>query len=172
MMRAICALVLALAAGAVQPAASGRGVDLAPAKLALRGAAHGWPQAYATFDAAAREGDAGAAYYLALMHKNGMGAPRDSTAAARWLERAAAGGIPPAMFLLANMLYNGDGVARDEVAARAWIERAADLEYPEAALLMAQGLRDGSMGFERDPERAEQQFKEAAHDLQHRPPEP
>ena len=172
MMRAICALALALAAGAVQPAAGGRGADLEAAKLAVRGAAPGWPQAYATFDAAARQGDAGAAYYLALMHKNGMGTPRDSTAAARWLERAAAGGIPQAMFLLANMLYGGDGVARDGSAARAWIERAADLEYAEAALLMAQGLRDGSMGFERDPERAEQQFRAAAHALHHRAAQP
>jgi TPR repeat protein len=169
--RAGLALLLA-ALAAAGPAGADQPADLALAKTYLRGEADGWPRALALFDGAARRGDPAAAYYLALMHKNGMGTARDSAAAARWLAVAANGRIPEAMFLLANMLYGGDGVARDEPAARAWIEQAAELEYPEAALLMAQGLRDGSMGFEHDPERAEQQLKEAAHALRHRPAAP
>ncbi len=162
----VAALAAAGAVGADQAA------ELALGKRHLRGEADGWPRALALFDAGARRGGPAAAYYLALMYKNGMGTARDSAAAARWLAVAANGQVPAAMFLLANMLYSGDGVVRDKLAARAWIEKAAELEYPEAALLMAQGLRDGSLGFEQDPERAEQQLKEAAHALRHRPAAP
>ncbi|MDC8756572.1 sel1 repeat family protein [Janthinobacterium fluminis] len=170
--RGRAALALLLAALAVGPARADQAADLAQGKVYLRGGADGWPRALALFDGAARQGSSAAAYYLALMHKNGMGTARDSAAAVRYLEAAAAAQLPAAMFVLANMLYGGDGVARDDAAARAWVEKAAALEYPAAALLMAQGLRDGTMGFGRDPERAEQQLRMAAHALRHRPAEP
>lgn len=131
-----------------------------------------WPKAFALFERAARRGDAAAAYYLGLMHKNGMGTVRDSRAAAHWLEFAANREVPAAMFLFANMLLSGEGVARDELAARRWIEKAAELDYPEAAMQMALGLRDGSMGFERNEALAEIHMKEAAHALRHRQQQP
>lgn len=131
-----------------------------------------WPKALALFGGAAKSGDPAAAYYLGLMYRNGMGVARDSRTAARWLEFAANRQVPAAMFVLANLLLVGEGVARDELAARRWIEKAADLEYPEAVMAMALGLRDGSMGFERNEALAEVQMREAAHALRHRRPEP
>jgi TPR repeat protein len=67
--------------------------------------------------------------------------------------------MPAAMFALANLYLSGEGVKRDELAARRWIEKAADLEYPEAVMAMAIGLRDGSMGFERNEALAETQMR-------------
>ncbi|MBJ7313772.1 tetratricopeptide repeat protein [Rugamonas sp. CCM 8940] len=160
----------ATSAGVVAPA---RPVD--EGKQYLRGSAStpaNWPKALALFGGAAKSGDPAAAYYLGLMYRNGMGVARDSRAAARWLEFAAKRQVPAAMFVLANMLLSGEGVARDELAARRWIEKAADLEYAEAVMAMALGLRDGSMGFERNEALAEVQMREAAHALRHRRPEP
>jgi TPR repeat protein len=145
------------------------------AKQYLRGTSAtpaNWPKALALFGGAAKSGDPAAAYYLGLMYRNGMGVARDSRTAARWLEFAANRQVPAAMFVLANLLLVGEGVARDELAARRWIEKAADLEYPEAVMAMALGLRDGSMGFERNEALAEVQMREAAHALRHRRPEP
>lgn len=124
------------------------------------------------FEAAAAQGLAGGAYYLALMHRNGQGTPRDAAAAAYWMEVAANGGIPSAMFLLANMALDGEGRAADADVARAWLARASELEHPEASQMMALGLRDGSMGFPLDRRRASLQMMEAAHALRHRPAEP
>lgn len=124
------------------------------------------------FEAAAAQGIAGGAYYLALMHRNGQGMPRDAAAAAHWMEVAANGGVPSAMFLLANMALEGEGRPADASVARAWLERASELEHPEASQMMALGLRDGSMGFPLDASRAGLQMLEAAHALRHRPVEP
>lgn len=150
-------------------------VALDQAKRYLRGTPAtpvNWPKALALFGGAAKSGDPAAAYYLGLMYRNGMGVARDSRTAARWLEFAANRQVPAAMFVLANLLLVGEGVARDELAARRWIEKAADLEYPEAVMAMALGLRDGSMGFERNEALAEVQMREAAHALRHRRTEP
>jgi len=157
----------ALAEGAVDP--------LAGAKLALRGAPGvpaDLPKAFAWFDGAARSGSPAAAYYLALMYKNGMGVPVNPPAAAHWMAVAAQGGLPQAMFLLANMLLNGDGLARNDAEARRWLEQANALDYPEAALAIAIGLGHGTMGYQRDDAQAAQQMKMAMHAMAHRPEEP
>jgi TPR repeat protein len=80
--------------------------------------------------------------------------------AAHWLGVAAARGMPEAMFLLANMLLEGDGVPKDEAAARRWLEAATEQDYPEAWQQL------GMM--EKDPEKAGQYFRRAAHALTHR----
>ncbi len=80
--------------------------------------------------------------------------------AAHWLGVAAARGMPEAMFLLANMLLEGDGVPKDEAAARRWLEAATQLDYPEAWQQL------GMM--EKDPEKAGQYMRRAAHALTHR----
>ena len=105
-------------------------------------------------------GDAVSAYELGLQQRNGIGVARDEAAARDSFAQAAAGGVPAAMFMLAQMLAAGEGGARDEPAASGWIERAAELEYPEALQELA--LR------ERDPRRAAELLREAAHALQHR----
>lgn len=84
----------------------------------------------------------------------------DAALAAHWLGVAAARGMPEAMFLLANMLLEGDGVPKDEAAARHWLEQATQLDYPEAWQQL------GMM--EKDPEKAAQYMRRAAHALTHR----
>ncbi len=116
---------------------------------------------------AAHAGNADAAWRLGLMLRNGIGTQRDSAAAARWLNTAAQGGVPAAMFVYANMLLDGEGAPADPAAARRWLERAAELDYPAAMQQVAMGLRDGSMGFTPDPERADVLMKESAHALRH-----
>lgn len=165
-----CAMMMAalLASGGIGAAVAG---PVEQARLCLRGSATtpvNLPKAFQLFSDAAKGGDPLAAYYLGLMYKNGMAVPRDTRAAARWLKFAANRDMPAAMFVLANLYLSGDGVPRDEQAARRWIEKAADLEYPEAVMAMAIGLRDGSMGFERNEALSEAQMKFAAHALQHR----
>ncbi|MBK4737262.1 tetratricopeptide repeat protein [Noviherbaspirillum pedocola] len=157
-------------------AASGNArAQLAAGKASLRGGP-GMPADYARarrhFEAAASTGEAGGAYYLGVMQRRGVGMRADPAAAARWLGVAADAGIPAAMFMLANMLMEGDGIAVDQARARALLERAAELDYPEASQMIAMGLRDGTMGYEKNGKKADLQMAEAAHALRHRPPEP
>lgn len=166
-MAALAALLMAACLG---NAAAGP-VD--EARLCLRGSATtpvNLPRAFQLFSGEAKAGNPLAAYYLGLMYKNGMAVPRDSRAAAHWLKFAAERDMPAAMFVLANLYLSGDGVPHDEQIARRWIEKAADLEYPEAVMAMAIGLRDGSMGFDRNESLSEAQMKFAAQVLQHRAP--
>lgn len=137
--------------------------DLAAARLAVNGPASGWPQALSGFEAAARAGDAGAAYWAGLMVRNGKGTAPDSAAARRWLGQAAQGGVPEAMFVLANLLAEGEGGTVDTAAAHAWLERAAALGHPAALQQLAQVARA-----EGADARANQLLKESAHALQHR----
>jgi TPR repeat protein len=127
-----------------------RGSDQTPANL---------PRAFQLFSGAAQKGDPLAAYYLGMMYQNGMAVARNMPAAAHWLQFAANRETPAAMYALAKLYLAGDGVKRDELAARRWIEKAADLDYPEAVMAMAIGLRDGSMGFERNEALAETQMR-------------
>jgi len=158
------AIVAGTAAGALDAAKSMlRGPEASPST---------WPRAFAIFDSAARKGDPAAAYYLGLMYRNGMGVERNSRTAAQWLSFAAKRQVAPAMFIYANMLLTGEGVPRNERLARTWLEKAAELEHPEASMQVALGMRDGSMGFERNEALAEMQMKQAAHAMRHRAPEP
>lgn len=101
-----------------------------------------------------------AAYRLGLAYRNGDSVARDAALALRWLGNAAEGGVPAAMFILSHMLAEGEGSARDAAAARRWLEAAAQAEYPEA-------LQELAME-ERDPARAAELLREAAHAMQHR----
>lgn len=138
-----------------------RGSERAPANL---------PRAFQLFSGAAQKGDPQAAYYLGMMYQNGMAVARDIKTAAHWLQFAASRQSPAAMYALAKLYLAGDGVKRDDQAARRWIEKAADLEYPEAVMAMAIGLRDGSMGFERNEALAETQLRFANRALQQATP--
>jgi TPR repeat protein len=170
----IAALLLAAGATAVTTAAAaGVAQQVEEARLCLRGserAPANLPKAFHLFSGAAKAGDPMAAYYLAMMYKNGMSVARDVKAAAQWLQFAANRQMPAAMFALANLYLSGDGVARDDQAARRLIEKAADLEYPEAVMAMAIGLRDGSMGFDRNEALAETQMRFANRALAKRAP--
>ncbi|SEN90380.1 Sel1 repeat-containing protein [Duganella sp. CF517] len=158
--RKICAVLTLLAAVAGVGPAGAAPVDEARSYLrGGQGVSADLPKAFSLFSAAAKAGDPQAAYYLGMMYQNGMSVPRDAKAAAQWLQFAAKRQMPAAMFALANLYLSGDGVKRDEQTARRLIEKAADLEYPDAVMAMAIGLRDGSMGFERNEALAETQMR-------------
>ena len=100
-------------------------------------------------------------YLRGLAYRNGSGGlPVDAARAVAALTEAAEGGVPAAMFILSHMLAEGEGAARDPAAARRWLEAAAQAEYPEALQEMAMN--------ERDPARAAELLREAAHVMQHR----
>ncbi|NVM78459.1 hypothetical protein FHW83_004287 [Duganella sp. SG902] len=157
--RAAGATLLAAGLALTLPASAG---PVEEGRLYLRGAEGvpaNLPRAFELFSGAAKKGDAQAAYYLGMMYQNGMAVARDPKAAAHWLQFAANRQTPAAMYALAKLYLSGEGVKRDELAARRWIEKAADLEYPEAVMAMAIGLRDGSMGFERNEALSETQMR-------------
>jgi TPR repeat protein len=142
------ALAGAASAGPVEEGACLRGSDGVPANL---------PRAFALFSAPPRRSAGRLLPGHDVPERHGGRARPES--AAHWLQFAANRQMPAAMFALASLYLSGEGVKRDELAARRWIEKAADLEYPEAVMAMAIGLRDGSMGFERNEALAETQMR-------------
>ena len=157
---------LLLAAALASPVVAAPDVP-ARAKVLMRAGDATQPQARALFEQAAGQGSGPAAYYLGLMHKNGMGGPQDSAAALRWLELAAQRGVAPAMFIVANMLLDSD-----EARARYWLDAACDLEYPEALQQKSVALAEGQMGYAHNEEQSFLYLKMATHAMGHRPPEP
>jgi TPR repeat protein len=139
----------------------------ARAKVLMRAGEAAQPQARALFEQAAGQGSGPAAYYLGLMHKNGMGGPQDGAAALRWLELAAQRGVAPAMFIVANMLLDSD-----EARARYWLDAACDLEYPEALQQKSAALAEGQMGYAHNEEQSFLYLKMATHAMGHRAGEP
>ena len=157
---------LLLAAALASPVVAAPDVT-ARAKVLMRAGEAAQPQARALFEQAAGQGSGAAAYYLGLMHKNGMGGPQDGTAALRWLGLAAQRGVAPAMFIVANMLLDSD-----EARARYWLDAACDLEYPEALQQKSLALAEGQMGYAHNEEQSFLFLKMATHAMGHRPPEP
>jgi TPR repeat protein len=157
---------LLLAAALASPVVAAPDVT-ARAKVLMRAGEASQPQARALFEQAAGQGSGPAAYYLGLMHKNGMGGPQDSAAALRWLELAAQRGVAPAMFIMANLLQDSD-----EARARYWLDAACDLEYPEALQQKSVALAEGRIGYAHNEEQSFLYLKMATHAMGHRPPEP
>ncbi|MEX0139764.1 sel1 repeat family protein [Massilia sp. LMS1-1-1.1] len=157
---------LLLAAALALPVVAAPDVT-AQAKVLMRAGEATQPQARVLFEQAAGQGSGPAAYYLGLMHKNGMGGPQDKAAAMRWLEQAAQRGVAPAMFILANMLLDSD-----EARARYWLDAACDLEYPEALQQKSLALAEGQMGYAHNEEQSFLFLKMATHAMGHRAPEP
>jgi len=125
------------------------------------------PRAWTHLEAAARAGDAPAAYYLGLLCRGGYGRAADPAAAVRWLTVAADGGVAQAMFLLANAYREGEGVARDDARAVGWYEAAAEREHPASIQALAMAYRNGELGLTRDDGEYRQHMAEAAHALRH-----
>jgi len=157
---------LLLAAALASPVVAAPDVT-ARAKVLMRAGESTQPQARALFEQAAGQGSGPAAYYLGLMHKNGMGGPQDGAAALRWLEQAAQRGVAPAMFIVANMLLDSD-----EVRARYWLDAACDLDYPEALQQKSVALAEGQMGYAHNEEQSFLYLKMATHAMGHRSAEP
>jgi uncharacterized protein len=115
--RALCALVLALAA--VCPALAGSARD---------GVAAFRRQDYATAVAVlgplGERGDPVAQTYLGFMYANGYGVPQNYIEAANWLRLASEQGNPDAQYLLGLMYNKGQGVPQDYVEAYKWLDLA------------------------------------------------
>jgi localization factor PodJL len=67
---------------------------------------------------AARKGDPGAAYEIAVRYADGRGVAANLPEAARWFEHAALGGLAPAQFRLGSLYEKGQGVKKDLEKAR------------------------------------------------------
>ena len=158
----LCAIALAMSA-----LASAAPDLTAQAKTLMRAGVATQPQARILFEQAAGQGSGPAAYYLGLMHKNGMGGPQDGAAALRWLALAAQRGVAPAMFIAANMLLDSD-----ETRARYWLDAACDLDYPEALQQKSVALAEGRMGYAHNEEQSFLYLKMATHAMGHRAAEP
>ena len=101
---------------------------------ALAGALAEGERAYARHDYASAEplllleaerGSPTAQTYIGFMYQNGLGVPRNYSAAAAWLNQAAQQGEPTAQFLLGLLFDKGYGVPMDWVQAEVWLNLAA-----------------------------------------------
>ncbi|KMZ12208.1 TPR repeat, SEL1 subfamily [Candidatus Burkholderia humilis] len=137
---------------------AGTPLDYARSRAWLERAAHD-----VTEDAPASAG-AQATYWLASIHRNGYGVPRNADAGLRWLERAARSSVPQAQFQLAN-IYRERG---DDARALDWLRRSAAAEYAEANLALAMAYRNGELGLHRDEGEYWSYVKETLHDYKHR----
>jgi localization factor PodJL len=119
------------------------------------------PAIGASLRAAATNGDAGAAYEVALRFAEGRGVPASLEEAARWFRRAADRGLAPAQYRLGSLLEKGQGVKKDVEAARLLYSAAAEKGNAKAmhnlAVLYAEGV-DGKP----DYRTASQWFRKAA----------
>ena len=76
----------------------------------------------------AEAGDAQAQYLVGYLHDDGIAAPHDLAAAARWYRLAAEQGHGYAQFALALLYADGIGVPRDPLEAYRWFMLAADTD--------------------------------------------
>lgn len=113
-------LMAGLAGGAVQaaqPAASADAELYRAAKLHRGGDT---PAAMAIWRKWAEQGNADAAYNLALIHQHADGVAYDAAEALRWYRAAAERGDKAAQIRLGLMYQNGEGVPADEAQAHQW----------------------------------------------------
>jgi TPR repeat protein len=123
-MHAAIALALGMAAAAAQTSL----YDQAQAALAR----HETARAIALFEAAARKGNAAAAYNLGRIYSQGEGAPVNPQAAIHWFRAAAGEGNPGAAYQLGLAFQTGRGVTQSAVEAAHWLRKAADQGYVDA----------------------------------------
>lgn len=81
--------------------------------------------AIASFEDAARKGDAEAGWNVGLGCLRGIGVVKDETKAAEWFKKAANLGDIRAQTALSDLYFTGGGVQRDYVRAYTWANIAA-----------------------------------------------
>jgi localization factor PodJL len=119
------------------------------------------PAIGANLRAAATNGDAGAAYEIALRFAEGRGVPASLEEAARWFRRAADHGLAPAQYRLGSLLEKGQGVKKDVEAARRLYTAAAEKGNAKAMHNLAVLYAEGNEG-KPDYRTASQWFRKAA----------
>ena len=98
----------------------------------------------------AQSGDVSSQVELAGMLSDGLGVPRDESAAAHWNTEAARQGEPRAQFRLGRAYINGAGVQQDAAQGGDWVRKAAEQGVADAQLDYGLFLFFG-LGGEADP---------------------
>jgi uncharacterized protein len=83
-------------------------------------------------ESAAAANSADAQFQLGLMYANGVGGPKDDSAARSWFEKAAEQNNPDALDWMGSFAASGRGGPRDINAAKAYYGRAAALGNEDA----------------------------------------
>jgi uncharacterized protein len=112
--------------------------------LAGEASAQSQAEAGRLFLAAAERGDPRGQFFYARWLRDSSAGPRDPTAAAPYLERAAQSGQVDALHMLATLNRDGIGVPRNEARAKTLYERAAQQNYPASMFNLADMLRTGT----------------------------
>jgi hypothetical protein len=89
-------------------------------------------QAARWYRKAAEQGNADAAFDLAVMYESAQGVGQDYLEAAHWYHTAAEHGSHIAQLSLGRMYASGRGVPRDQAEAARWYRKAADLGLASA----------------------------------------
>ncbi|WP_419758262.1 tetratricopeptide repeat protein [Acidisoma sp.] len=100
-------------------------------------------EARQVWSAAARAGNANAAFDLGLLYDLGDGVSPNASTAFRWYRRAAEAGIGAGALNVGVMYDSGRGVRRDRAEAAIWYARAASLGQREAAFNLGQLYETG-----------------------------
>jgi hypothetical protein len=104
------------------------------------------------FYAASYFGDAEAQYHLARMMLDGLGGPRTSQQAIKWLGLSAAKGNSPAQAVLGRILFEGSLVGRQGARGLMWLSLARDGAGPDDTWIV--DLWDSAFKQANDDERA------------------
>ena len=80
----------------------------------------------------AKDGDADAQFFIAVMYEEGRGVAPDPIEAQEWYQRAAAQGHAHAQLNLGLMYFHGSGVQQSHAKAHSWFLTAAENGLPEA----------------------------------------
>ena len=84
------------------------------------------------FMISAKEGDAGAQFYLGFMYGDGKGVTQHYKEAVKWYRKAAEQGFSNAQHNLGFMYSNGKGVVQSYKEAVRWYRKAADQGFSNA----------------------------------------
>jgi len=91
-----------------------------------------YPQAYSHFKQMAENGCPYSQCILGIMHKDGVGVPKDPAKAVEWFRLSAHQGFADAERWLGHLYLTGQGVPKDPAKAREWLKKAAEHGVVEA----------------------------------------
>ncbi len=99
--------------------------------------------AFRLWSAAAKDGDATAAFDIGLLYDLGDGLPESASTAFRFYRMAGEAGLASGQFNVGVMYDSGRGVARNEAEAALWYARAAAQGHTRAAFNLGQLYETG-----------------------------
>ncbi|BCW89358.1 hypothetical protein sos41_25180 [Alphaproteobacteria bacterium SO-S41] len=104
-----------------------------------------YPEALATWKAAAEAGDRVAAYRVGIEYLDGKPGvvQRDLNEGAKWIRMAAEWNEPRAQFELGSLYENGNGMTANLAEAASWYLKAAERNHPQGQYNIATMLETG-----------------------------